>query len=69
LVERMPSKEDRRAILVRLTPKGQKLFEDVFLKHAEFIANITSVLTEREQHELANLLKKLGLSLRDRYLN
>ena len=69
LVERIPSKEDRRAILVQLTSKGQKLFKDIFLKHAEFIANIASVLTEKEQQALANLLKKLGITLRDRYLN
>lgn len=63
LVERMPSREDRRAILVQLTPKGKKIFDKIFIKHAEFITKIAGVLTENEQETLAQLLKKLGLSL------
>jgi len=63
LVERIPSKEDRRAIVVLLTSKGKKLFNDIFLRHAKFVASTTSVLTEKEQEELAVLLKKLGTSL------
>ena len=63
LVERIPSKDDRRAIVVRLTAKGKKLFDDVFIRHAKFIASATSVLTDKEQDELAILLKKLGTSL------
>lgn len=30
LIERVPSKEDRRAIFVRLTPKGEGRFKEVF---------------------------------------
>lgn len=63
LVERIPSKDDRRSIVVRLTAKGNKLFDDVFLRHAKFVASATSVLSEKEQEELAFLLKKLGTSL------
>ncbi len=37
LVERVPSKEDRRAILAQLTPKGKKLFDEIFVKHAEYV--------------------------------
>ncbi len=62
-VERVPSKDDRRAILIQLTSAGQKLFDDVFLKHAENITQIMSVLSASEQETLGNLLKKLGLSL------
>ncbi|MDI6766779.1 MAG: MarR family transcriptional regulator [Bacteroidota bacterium] len=65
LVERMPSREDRRAILVQLTPKGKKIFDEIFIKHADFITNITGVLTEKEQETLSQLLKKLGLSLNE----
>ncbi len=63
LVERVPSKEDRRAILVKLTEKGQKLFELVFPQHARYIAQIASVLTAPEQEHVSRLLKKLGFSL------
>lgn len=60
LVERVQNKEDRRSIFVQLTPKGKKLFDEIFIKHAEFITNITSVLSEKEQEHLGRLLKKLG---------
>ncbi|MBI4810292.1 MAG: MarR family transcriptional regulator [Ignavibacteriales bacterium] len=65
LVERTQSKEDRRAIIVQLTPESKKLFDEIFIKHAEFITKIAGVLTEKEQGTLARLLKKLGLSLKD----
>jgi MarR family 2-MHQ and catechol resistance regulon transcriptional repressor len=63
LVERIPSTEDRRAITIRLTPRGKRLFDEIFPKHAEYIAKLTSVLQEEEQAKLAELLKKLGTSL------
>ncbi len=63
LVERIPSKDDRRAIVVRLTAKGKKLFRDIFIQHAKFITSATGVLTEGEQEQLGDLLKKLGTSL------
>ena len=66
LVERVHSKEDRRAIVVQLTSKGKRLFEDIFPKHAKHVASLTVALTEREQKELGRLLKKLGLSLQER---
>ena len=65
LVERRPSKKDRRAIFVQLTPKGKKLFGDIFMKHAEHVTRLASVLTETEQEELCKLLKKLGLALQE----
>lgn len=64
LVERVPSKEDRRAIVVQLTAKGQKIFSEIFPQHAKHIAKLASVLSETEQEELGRLLKKLGTSLR-----
>ncbi len=63
LVERIPSKEDRRAIVVRLTKKGKKLFGDIFMKHAEFVTSTVGVLSQEEQTDLGTLLKKLGRGL------
>ncbi|MBI5216778.1 MAG: MarR family transcriptional regulator [Ignavibacteriae bacterium] len=62
-VERVHSKDDRRAIIVRLTQKGNKLFDEIFTKHAEHITKLASVLSEKEQEELGRLCKKLGLAL------
>lgn len=63
LVERIPHPDDRRAIIVQLTPKGKKLFEEIFPRHAQYITKKTSILTEQEQEELSRLLKKLGKGL------
>ncbi len=65
LVGRIPSKDDRRAKLVQLTPKGKKIFDEIFIKHAEFITKIVAVLTPKEQETLAQLLKKLGIALNE----
>ena len=63
-IERVPSREDRRAINIQLTPAGQKLFEEVFVKHAENITQFMSVLNAAEQKDLGDLLKKLGTALK-----
>ncbi|GJQ64537.1 MAG: MarR family transcriptional regulator [Melioribacteraceae bacterium] len=65
LIERIHSKEDRRAILVQLTKAGEKLFKEIFVKHAEFIKEQMSVLTKEEQKQMSVLLKKLGTGIRD----
>jgi MarR family transcriptional regulator, 2-MHQ and catechol-resistance regulon repressor len=62
-IERVPGKEDRRAISIQLTPSGQTLFEEIFIKHAEKITQFMSVLNPAEQKNLSVLLKKLGTNL------
>lgn len=62
-IQRVPSREDRRAIIIELTGKGKELFEKVFPLHAEFLTKQMAVLTYEEQKTLGILLKKLGTSL------
>lgn len=64
-VERIHDLKDRRTIYVRLTEKGQRWFDDTFVLHAKRIAQLMSVLNEREQKQLARLLKKLGLGAKN----
>jgi len=66
LVERKPDTKDRRTIFVQLTAKGKKLFDEIFVKHAECVTHLASVLTESEQLQLSRLVKKLGLALKRR---
>jgi len=66
LIERVHSKEDRRAILVKLTKKGDDLFSSIFSKHAEFISETFDPLSNAEQKELGKLLKKLGISVKEK---
>ena len=63
LVERIRSAEDRRVIVVQLTPTGKKKFLEIFPKHAECVARAASVLSSAEMGEMSRLLKKLGVSL------
>jgi MarR family transcriptional regulator, 2-MHQ and catechol-resistance regulon repressor len=65
LVERLVNAEDHRAFYIKLTPKGKRLFEKIFLKHAQYIVKLASVLSESEQAELGFLLKKLGVNLQE----
>jgi len=62
-IERVHSKEDRRAISVQLTKQGQELFDNIFRNHAEHISKLMAVLTADEQKTLSDLLKKLGTSV------
>ncbi len=63
LAERVPSTEDRRVVVAQLTPKGSKLFEEVFVRHAEFVTRLAAVLTRDEQETVSHILRKLGLAL------
>jgi MarR family 2-MHQ and catechol resistance regulon transcriptional repressor len=64
LVERTRTDVDRRVVHVRLTPKGKKLFDEVFPQHARYVGDLAAVLSEDEQHELARLARKLGTNAR-----
>ncbi len=67
LVDRAQSADDRRAYIVKLTVKGMKLFDDIFVRHARYVTELVdSALSDQEIAQLSPLLKKLGLSLRER---
>lgn len=52
---------DRRAVLIHLTPEGEKFIEGFFPKHLNKIIEEFSVLSEDEKRSLADICKKLGL--------
>lgn len=62
LVERRECSSDRRARYAALTPKGEALISEIFPGHAARIEETMSVLSAREQSELIELLRRLGLS-------
>jgi MarR family transcriptional regulator, 2-MHQ and catechol-resistance regulon repressor len=66
LVERTRSSEDRRVFRVQLTASGRSTFKNIFRKHAQRVSELASVLTKGEQVQLSTLLKKLGLSLKEK---
>lgn len=62
-VQRTRGPEDRRVVVVGLTPEGQHLIEKVFPAHAAHLTALLGVLSSEEQETLGALCKKLGLAL------
>jgi DNA-binding MarR family transcriptional regulator len=58
-VERNPDPEDRRGVLVRLTPEGKSAVDGAFEALLEAEATFLAELTEAEQQQLADLLRHL----------
>lgn len=65
LIERTKDPDDRRASIIRLTAGGEAKFKEMFPAHAQFVEELVwGVLSEDEIHQLSELLKKLGCSLK-----
>jgi MarR family 2-MHQ and catechol resistance regulon transcriptional repressor len=60
LVQRVRQKEDRRMIMIHLTPQGRKLISRVLPQHAKEVVKEMSNLTATEQEQLRRLCRKLG---------
>jgi DNA-binding MarR family transcriptional regulator len=63
LIARGPDPNDRRAILITLTPRGKDLIDGVTAAHLANEADLLAGLSAAEQADLAALLRKLLLSL------
>jgi len=61
LILRTPSPEDRRAKVLKLSPKGRAVVEAAFRRHAADLETVMAVLDQREKRQLHGLLKKVGL--------
>lgn len=60
LIQRERGKDDRRQVIVQLSPEGKKLISKIFPEHVEAIMEQFNILTPKEQEILGSLLKKLG---------
>ncbi|GAB4396988.1 MAG: MarR family transcriptional regulator [Anaerolineales bacterium] len=60
LVHRERNPEDRRSIIIHLTPQGEDLIASLFPAHAQAIAEELRVLTPEEQQTLGDLCRTLG---------
>jgi DNA-binding MarR family transcriptional regulator len=58
LVERLDEPADRRAFRIRLTRGGDKSFGEMARAHEEWVVEMLSGLSRREQDELLRLLAK-----------
>jgi DNA-binding MarR family transcriptional regulator len=60
MLKRVPSREDRRSIMVRLTAQGERLFRRVFPAHIAFLKPyFERALTPQEMRALRRLLLRL----------
>ncbi|WP_019785504.1 MarR family winged helix-turn-helix transcriptional regulator, partial [Streptococcus sobrinus] len=57
-VKRTVSKKDHRAYIISITGAGRQLIEKALPAHIEAVEEAFSVLTEDEQKQLIELLKK-----------
>jgi MarR family 2-MHQ and catechol resistance regulon transcriptional repressor len=65
LVERQPSKNDRRSRLVALTPAGRKLIQPAFQRHCTSLEKVAAPLSKKDRETLITLLKKFGMSAQE----
>ena len=63
LVTRVRCADDRRAHLVKLSSKGKKEFERMYLAHEQWIKEMFSGMTRKEMAKLDELLITVKLSL------
>lgn len=61
LIQRKRDQEDRRMVMISLTPKGQTLISEILPGQVSAIADELAVLSPEEQQILGDLSKKLGL--------
>jgi len=67
LVRRLRDPADRRSVLVELTEKGRRKHEQTMGIQAQKEALLAEALTDREKEQLNALLRRVMLTLEDRY--
>lgn len=65
LVKRVYCRKDKRVTYIEITQSGRELLDVLFPEHARNIKALMSGLSEAEQDEAIELLRKLGLSVKD----
>jgi DNA-binding MarR family transcriptional regulator len=67
LVRRLRDPDDRRSVLVELTEKGRRQHDKAMGIQAQKEALLAEALTEREKEQLNTLLRRVMITLEDRY--
>ncbi len=65
LVSRTPDPNDRRSVLVALTPKGRRVVDEAVTAHTENEHRLLASISGRQRQVLADLLRELLISLED----
>ncbi|QPC46145.1 MarR family winged helix-turn-helix transcriptional regulator [Mangrovibacillus cuniculi] len=65
-VERIACPNDRRVTFAHITESGKAFIDEIFPAHSERLDEIFSVITEEEKQAAITILKKVGISARDK---
>lgn len=65
LLARVSCENDRRITYAEITDQGAAFMEGIFPEHEQNIHELMSVLSAEEKQAAIELLKKLGLSIKD----
>lgn len=65
LVARHADASDRRALCIRLTPRGREVAQAVVARHGRWIAGLFGTLDAAERAQLARLLDKVAARLEE----
>ncbi|XXM73309.1 MarR family winged helix-turn-helix transcriptional regulator [Lysinibacillus sphaericus] len=65
LLKRVACPKDRRVTYAQITDDGRSLIDTIFPNHEMRIHELMSALTPEEKSEVIELLKKLGLSIKN----
>ena len=60
MVKKETDPNDRRAVIISLTPKGKSFIEELFPQHLNRIKEEFNCLNKKEKQQLAAICKKLG---------
>jgi DNA-binding MarR family transcriptional regulator len=66
LIRRIPNPDDRRGLVVELTPKGRQLVDEVVGRHLDNEQAMLAGLSERDRAQLTRLMRKLLAHLEGR---
>lgn len=64
-IQRVNCPSDRRVTFAEITPEGEEFMSELFPEHEKQLVEIMNVLDADEKDQAINLLKKLGLSIKD----
>ncbi|PYF06493.1 MarR family winged helix-turn-helix transcriptional regulator [Ureibacillus chungkukjangi] len=64
-LDRVSCPSDRRVTFAEITESGAEFMKKLFPEHEENLHELLSVLTSEEKDTVIELLKKLGLSIKD----
>ncbi|PSL26466.1 MarR family 2-MHQ and catechol resistance regulon transcriptional repressor [Planomicrobium soli] len=64
-IERVNCPTDRRVTYAEISDKGKEFMAEIFPEHEKKLHELTSALSAEEKDQAIELMKKLGLSIKD----